>query len=289
MKCQKCGADIPEGDLYCTKCGEEIHIVPYFEPALESELDENLHRISDEVFGKQKDKHSTKGKRKKHYLRWVMLLVVFSMSAGIIALVYLINSPLYHVNRGNMLMNQGNYKDAVYFYEKALMREAENTTEIYMYMIGCYEELGYDGKYEEYLLKVLAKGEASDSQLLTVYTKLINLYKAGNSYQTINSLLKNCNNDKIVALYRGYMVETPVLSHMGGVYTEIIPLKISSPDGHRIQYTINGGDPSVEGMIYSEPIFLEDGVYELRAICINEHGVTSDEIIQKYEVNFATK
>lgn len=289
MKCQKCGADMPEGDLYCTKCGEEIHIVPYFEPEVETELNENLHRISDEAFGKQRDLHSVKVKKKKHYLRWVILLVVFSMCAGFIALIYLFNSPLYLKNRGNMLMSQGNYKDAVYFYEKALDRGTENKTDVYMYLIGCYEELEYDGKYEEYLLKVLANKEASETQLFTVYTKLIRLYEEGNSYLTINNLLKSCNNDKIIALYQKYMVEPPVFSHLEGVYKEIIPLKLSSMTGNKILYTINGGEPLEDGLIYKEPIFLENGTYEFRAVCINEYGIASDVIVKKYEVNFATK
>lgn len=289
MKCQKCGADMPDGVLYCTKCGEEIHIVPYFEPELETELDENLHRISDEAFNRHPEKLSGKTKRKKHYLRWVIVLVIISMFSGGVALGYLLNSPLYHLNRANMLMTQNEYKEAVYFYEKALNGDVDNQTEIYLYLIRCYEELGYDGKYEEYLLKLIAKGDASESQLLTAYTKLINLYLEGKSYQTINTLLKNCKNDRIVALYQIYMVAPPIFSHSEGSYSEIIPLKISSSDGHKIQYTINGGSPVEEGEVYKEPIFLENGIYEIRAVCINENQVVSDEIIMKYEVNFATK
>ena len=28
MKCSKCGADLPEGKLFCEVCGEESNIVP---------------------------------------------------------------------------------------------------------------------------------------------------------------------------------------------------------------------------------------------------------------------
>ena len=32
MKCPNCGAEMEEGKLYCEHCGEDIHIVPDFEP-----------------------------------------------------------------------------------------------------------------------------------------------------------------------------------------------------------------------------------------------------------------
>lgn len=32
MKCRYCGYEMPEGDLYCRKCGEEIRIVPDYNP-----------------------------------------------------------------------------------------------------------------------------------------------------------------------------------------------------------------------------------------------------------------
>ena len=32
MKCKNCGATIPEGYLYCEKCGQEVQIVPDYNP-----------------------------------------------------------------------------------------------------------------------------------------------------------------------------------------------------------------------------------------------------------------
>ena len=32
MKCGYCGHDIPEGKLYCDKCGNEVCIVPDYNP-----------------------------------------------------------------------------------------------------------------------------------------------------------------------------------------------------------------------------------------------------------------
>ena len=40
MNCPKCGAEIEEGSLYCTVCGEDIHIVPDFESEVEQSMQE---------------------------------------------------------------------------------------------------------------------------------------------------------------------------------------------------------------------------------------------------------
>ncbi len=42
MNCPKCGAELEEGFLYCKKCGEDIHIVPDFEPEIENSIHEIL-------------------------------------------------------------------------------------------------------------------------------------------------------------------------------------------------------------------------------------------------------
>ena len=38
MKCPNCGEEMAEGSLYCEHCGEDIHIVPDFEPELEKSI-----------------------------------------------------------------------------------------------------------------------------------------------------------------------------------------------------------------------------------------------------------
>ncbi len=289
MKCTKCGATIPDDKLYCENCGEEVNIVPLFEPEVETQLDENLHKISHEVMEDVSVKNHGKKKRKKHYLSFVLILAFFSLIAGIIGLKYLFDSPEYHSNKGNSYLYAEEYKKAVSCYEKALSKNPENTIEIYLYLVKCYEKLGYDGKYEEYLHRVIESEQANEVQQITAYSKLIDLYQAGNSYQTINNLLKECDNEKVVTRFRQYMVSAPTFSYEEGNYQEIIPLKINSADGDKIYYTLDGSDPTIESQMYTEPIFMDDGIYRFRAVCIDEHGVKSDVVEKIYEVNFANK
>ena len=49
MKCPNCGFEMPEGVLYCEHCGEDIHIVPDFEPELERNLEETMEQTISNV------------------------------------------------------------------------------------------------------------------------------------------------------------------------------------------------------------------------------------------------
>ena len=45
MKCPHCGHEMPDGYLICDKCGEEIQIVPDFEPEIENSISETLSTL----------------------------------------------------------------------------------------------------------------------------------------------------------------------------------------------------------------------------------------------------
>ena len=81
MQCPKCGAQMPDDKLYCEKCGEEINIVPDFEPEIENKIEETLSNVAftvnddgntKEIVKEDIDKqlHSifTKDTKKKHTL-----------------------------------------------------------------------------------------------------------------------------------------------------------------------------------------------------------------------------
>lgn len=47
MKCPKCNQELKEGQLYCEACGEEIKMVPEFEPEIENSIEETLLNLAD--------------------------------------------------------------------------------------------------------------------------------------------------------------------------------------------------------------------------------------------------
>ena len=61
MKCTNCGADIPEGHMYCDACGREVHMVPEFEPEIENEIHRSLRGVGKHISGKEEERIRKKG------------------------------------------------------------------------------------------------------------------------------------------------------------------------------------------------------------------------------------
>lgn len=47
MKCPNCGKELKDGKLLCEFCGDEIHIVPDFEPEIENKIEESLSDVAE--------------------------------------------------------------------------------------------------------------------------------------------------------------------------------------------------------------------------------------------------
>lgn len=283
MKCIKCGAEIPEGKMYCAECGEEIHIVPDFEAEVESQIDETMNHIMDEMAG-QSDYHVPK-KKKHRYLLWIIIAVVAGMIICIYALYYLYSSTEYQMNRGNYFAVNEEYYKAIEYYEKVVGKDEDNIT-AYWSLVKCYDSLNNYEQYEAYLYKIIESPYATERDVVLAYQYLVLLYCEKNDYQTIDSLLKYCNNEEVIEKYSAYMVSEPVFSHEAGFYKEIIPLKIKCEEDEVVYYTLDGSVPNTESKVYSGPIFLEDGEYEIRAISVNQYGVVSKVITKEYQIEF---
>ncbi len=283
MKCIKCGAEIPDGNMYCAECGEEIHIVPDFEAEVESQIDETMNHIMDEVAG-QSDNYAPKTKKKHHYLFWVIILVIIALAVGSYAVWYLYTSAEYKINRANYYRENGDYYKAIEYYEMVLAEE-ENIN-IYWAIVKCYNNLNNYEQFEDYLFQIINSPNAKNSDITLAYSYLFALYSEKNDYQTIDSLLKNCNNEEVIEKYSQYMVSEPVFSHEAGFYKEIIPLKIKCNEGETIYFTTDGSLPTIESEVFGGLFFLENGEYEIKAICVNEYGVVSKVVTKEYQIEF---
>ena len=99
MKCQKCGATLLGGHLYCDVCGAEYQIVPDFEPELEISMAKSLSGLSESIQEKEKEpvpdiqeKKSLEKRRRgrlylstiilrpRHFLSHIMILHITSAS-----------------------------------------------------------------------------------------------------------------------------------------------------------------------------------------------------------------
>lgn len=283
MKCNKCGAQIPEGKLYCSECGEEIHMVPIFEPEMETRIDENMSRIgADVATPKQNSERTDQKSGRNHYPVFVMIVVICIVLC-ILSLKYFFSSSEYLINRGNQCADRQEYVEAIRYYEQVPYME-ESYHFVISYLVSCYEKLQDEDQYEKYLLLLINSPYSSTEQTALAYEELISYYVQKKSYQSIDSLLKDCNNKSIVKLYEEYMVSEPSFSYEAGYYKEIIPLKIRAGEGETVYYTTDGSEPTVESEVFSMPLFMYEGEYEIKAISVNKYGVVSKVVTKEYQI-----
>lgn len=283
MKCIKCGAELPEGMLYCEKCGEDVHIVPDFEPEVESQIDETMTLIMDEI-----EEASPKGKnksKKQHFLIGLGIVIAIGICVSIYALWYLFTSAEYLINRGNYYKEIGDYREAIAYYEKAGQIDEENIM-VYWRMAQCYNLLNDFEHYESWLLQIIDSPFAAETDIENAYFRLISLYAEKNNYQTIDSLVKGCNNVNVTERYSQFLVAEPVFSHEAGFYKEIIPLKITCEEDETVYYTTDGSVPTTESTVYKNLVFLDTGEYVIKAICVNQYGVVSNVITKEYQIEY---
>ena len=283
MKCIKCGAELPEGKLYCENCGEDVHIVPDFEPEVESQIDETMTLIMDEI--EEQDSKVLRKSGNPLFFIGLGIFVFVGICVSVYALWYLFTSAEYQLNRGNYYSLNGDYHKAIEYYEKACNLDNENISLLWR-IAECYNNLNDFEHYESWLFRIVKSPIASEKDVEKAYNRLILLYAEKNDYQTIDSLVKGCNNVNVMERYSPYLVAEPVFSHEAGFYKEIIPLKITCEEDEIVYYTVDGSLPTTESDICNNIIFLDSGEYVIKAICVNKYGVVSKVITKEYQIEY---
>ncbi len=297
MKCPKCGMELAEGMLYCEQCGEDIHIVPDFEPEVEITMEESLGHVLEDAFvdtkektpkkkNSAKKKHPKKKKRKHSRLNIaVSLLILFSIGFIVFVFYFMEHSESFQIGRGHHFYEEGNLTRAADNYKKAIKLNPENV-QTKLSLAYCLRDMGDYLAFEELLNGIISSPNVTENDQSMAYKQLISHFLSKNDYEKIDKILTSCNNEYVVKAYSEYQVWEPVLSHSGGYYNEIIPLKISCKTKGTIYYTLDGSEPTTGSSVYlGDTIFLRDGQeYTVKAIVVSEYGVISDCVTARFEI-----
>ena len=278
MRCPKCGAELPEGFLYCEKCGEEIHVVPDYDPTLDIAI--SVEGTSETEEQENPRKKILVNRKKAHQYVLRALIAVLALVVIVLIIITRVDvmhehSSTYQIAKAEQYRSIGEYDKAITCYSKAIELEQDDVglltdvAEVYF--------LKNDSMwYEATLKRILDHPEATDAQRKWAREMLIPLMIKKGDFETVYKLLKDSGDDNLIAAYQEYVAPKPSFSLMEGTYEDIQSLSITSYAEGKIYYSMDGTVPGETSKLYTMPIVLDFGTVTIKACLINSYGVKSD-------------
>ncbi len=211
--------------------------------------------------------------------RWLYLLlgVIVIGAIGLVIFyfsqhVYEDNSSVYQASLARDAAAQGNFVDAIEHMEKALLLD-DSDTSLKFTLADYYFEIDEDEKALLMLWEIIYD---KDINAVQAYRRLIDYYATNKDYGKIEDILSNCEEQTVLAQFSDYLAEAPEFSEEPGTYDQVLWVKLSSVSNGTIYYTLDGSDPTTESEVYTSPIYMELGIYEVNAMFVNNYGIQSD-------------
>lgn len=318
MKCRYCKAEIPEGELYCKKCGREVQIVPDYNPLeemltaqiqldgneQESELDQyiNQNRRNNNRTGQtagrntgstgrmltekeRRKRQSAKAARKKALRRkrrivlLIMALIVVLAGAGF----YVVYQNSYNgiMKKAQKAAQSKDYTTAEAYYKQAISKNTKKAD-------------AYTGLADVYLLQdktdegttLFEEAVSKQSGNVELYKACMDFYLKSDQNMEIPELLDSVS-DSMLEKLSDYVVDEPKFSLEDSTTYDDVQKLLLTADKDTIYYTTDGTDPDLTSTKYtSEGIQISEGETTIKAIAVNKKGVPSSISKKIYTVEF---
>ena len=286
MKCKKCGAEIPQGYVYCNVCGTEVQLVPDY-----NLLDEDI--LSGMLQGEAASEQKSPEFRKKKPARtnifiWGSICMILFIAVLTLFFVFKEirirqqNSFDYQFQQAEDCFSSGELEQALAYYERALELEPQDRktqkklVEIYLSQ--------NDEASAAAILETMVERDRQDRKSIQ---QLIRIYDEQEEYDKILALCKKVKDSGSLELFADYIVEQPKFSNISGTYQRPLDIIISSGKHYDIFYTTDGSDPKEYGRPYKESIPLkEEGTTVITAVARNEKGIYSEPAAADYTIRY---
>ena len=283
MLCSNCGREIPNGQLICPHCGEEVRLVPDY-----STVGDMLNRKENSMRD-QEEKHKSGRKntdRNETKINPVALTIVFIFAVIISVLALKLAIDYRNQNDYDLQLEMAQYN----FSEKDYARAEEyanqaislepNRSEPRLLLAKIYSAQNRDDETELLLLNLIAQ----DPGNVDAYGLLIELYDENNDKDAIKQLMDNCSAETVLYTYSEYICKSPLIAPVEGTYERTVSVTITAPEG-TVHYTTDGTEPTKDSPVYEGPIETYAGENEIRAVAIKDNGIYSDTVVQKYTIS----
>ncbi len=267
MRCQKCGADIPEGKIYCERCGNAIQMVPDYNP------DEDFTVGAEEREKQSVSKETLPAsvpwwRRRKYRLAGICLLVT-----GILA-----------------------YQISFRF----VFRPEETVTEPAEADLPAKPEFGIrPGTYSYSPHLTISHEEINNGEIYyttdgTTPDEQSTLYRSpifvGEGTTVVRAVFVRNDGVQSEEAAGTYQVEfqypeEPVFSMPAGSYSSSFSVTITAEEGCKIYYTTNGEEPGYQSRVYRGPVYIPEGLTVLQAVSADEDGGMSGIVEAIYDVS----
>ncbi|MCD8196318.1 MAG: chitobiase/beta-hexosaminidase C-terminal domain-containing protein [Lachnospiraceae bacterium] len=265
MKCQKCGAEIPEGKIYCEQCGTAIQMVPDYNPeddiAIGAEKNEPEKKPEAPVVP-EKGKGS-----KRRYVLCAFLLA----AAGFLAF-----QAAYSLTGGRETEAEEAEVEGPVLLAEPTFSIAPGAYSHTLQVVISHEEIA-DG-----YIYYTTDGTTPDADS-TIYNRKIYIDEGRTVLRAIfirNDGLQSMEADGTYEVVFTYPDE-PVFSVPSGEYAESFYVTITAGEDSTIYYTTDGQEPDRYSTRYTGAIQINPGLTVLQAIAIDSENRESgiEEVI----------
>ena len=317
MRCPKCHAEIEEGYLYCKNCGEEIRIVPDYDPQVEDMLSGSLKDVvkeaqqnaSEKAAGVQSAAGQSGGKtasnagasasrktegtsrtagngrkrhsRKRRLTEGVLCICILAIAGLISVTLFRRNSYDYQYQLAVKAAADNDADRALKYLSRAMELEPDQTY-MWLFKAQIEKDSGDREAAEESCRYILSKLDPDNQE---VYTMLIEMYIEEGDLDSVKDTLSRCPVQAVKNSFADYIAAVPTASFADGIYYDTMEIELDA-DGLDIYFTTDGTKPTVNSTKYEGPIRLTEGSNTIRAVAVSPKGVLSDEAIFSYEISY---
>ena len=192
---------------------------------------------------------------------------------------------------GEERMNSGDIDGAIADFEKAkLQDEAEGVVDVDgLLMLGSAYESAGDQKaaaalYEQIYTETPSRTEAYINHIRILQSSGSNKDKA-KAGELMKLAYKNTGDTSFQTQRRDLLPAPPEVDLTAGFYETKKYIAITSYQGYAVYYTFDeNAELPAGGTLYTERVFLDEGIHTLRAVAVKDDELVSDELKAVYKI-----